>query len=47
MSLFCLGAYFSIGLIFTLLFWMCLIVGRWHDEEKGYLQIHKSPYGAD
>ena len=47
MSLFCLGAYFSIGLLFTLLFWMCLIVGRRHDEERDYLQINEPTYGTD
>ena len=44
MSLLCLVAYVVIGLLFTLLFWMCLIVGRGHNEERGYSQVHEPTY---
>lgn len=47
MSLWCLGSYLIIGLLFTLLFWMSLVVGRKHDGEKGYSQIHEPIYGGD
>lgn len=47
MSLYCLSAYVVIGLLFTSLFWMCLIVGRRHDEERSYSQLHEPTYGTD
>jgi hypothetical protein len=37
MSLLCFGMYLGVGLLFALLYWMSLVVGKKHDEEQGYL----------
>jgi hypothetical protein len=47
MSLLCLSSYLVIGLLFTSLFWMSLIVARKHEEERDYSQIHEPVYSGD
>jgi hypothetical protein len=47
MSLFCLGSYLFIGLLFTALFWMALVVGKKYDQEEGYLHAHKTASYGD
>ena len=47
MSLWCLGAYLVMGLLFVFLYWMCLVVGRRHDEEKVHSQTKEPAYGDD
>jgi predicted metal-dependent phosphoesterase TrpH len=47
MSLLCLGSYLVIGVLFTSLFWMSLVVGRKHDEKKSCSQIREPIYGGD
>ena len=47
MSLLCLASYLVIGLLFTLLFWMSLVVGRKHDEKKTYAEVIEHVYGGD
>lgn len=39
MLLLCVSAYLVTGLLFTALYWMSMVVGRKHDEERGYSQI--------
>lgn len=47
MSLWCFGAYLAAAVIFSLLYWMALIVARRHDEEKGYLPPNDALYSGD
>lgn len=48
MSLLCLASYLFTGLLFTSLFWMSLVVGRKHDDEKrGYAQVIEHVYAGD
>lgn len=47
MSLLCLVSYVSIGLFFTLLFWMTLAVGKKYDNENSFLQINETRAHGD
>jgi hypothetical protein len=47
MSLFCLGAYLFIGLLFTLLFWMALVVGKKSDKENSFLRVSETAFHGD
>jgi hypothetical protein len=47
MSLLCLASYLSIGLFFTLLFWMTLAVGKKHDNETSFLHVNETGAHGD
>jgi hypothetical protein len=40
MSLLCLGVYLGLGLLFTTLYWMSLVVGKKYDAERGCSPIN-------
>ena len=47
MSTLCVGAYLVVGLLFSSLFWMSLIVAKKHDEQKDYVQIIDAVFSGD
>ena len=47
MSLFCLGSYLFIGLLFTSLFWMALVVGKKSDKENSFLHVIETASHGD
>ena len=42
MLLLCGSAYLVTGLLFLALYWMSVVVGRKHDEHRGYSQFTRS-----
>ncbi|HSL47308.1 MAG TPA: hypothetical protein VK897_27965 [Anaerolineales bacterium] len=47
MSLWCIGAYLVVALLFSSLYWMSLTVAKKHDEEKDYVQVIEAVFSGD